>query len=296
MHYYHGFRLLSIEVRICTRSLWRVVRGHDLSRKDHQQVNRTTADLLRLFPFFAILILPFGGLALPICAKFYPYLLPSTFQSDHDKEIREKQQLQTKLEMVEILLQSLDYAFSKPKDASSSKDFRELTEFLDEVRKKDGKPDNRDIIRFMELLENKVALESFSRPQLVVLCKFLGMASLGPSSFLRYRLRRRLRGLKIDDQLIIKEGIDSLSEFELREACQERGMRGFHLSTEQLKNQLSQWLELSLNDKISPSLLLLSRVLYLPKDLPRTIQLNTIIRTKKTKSASGKETQDQKRS
>lgn len=67
--------------------------------------------------------------------------------------------------------------------------------------------------------------------------------------------------------MIQKEGLDSLSILELQQACRARGMRALGLSEYRLKQQLAQWLELSLNEKIPPSLLLLSRTLFLPEDV-----------------------------
>ena len=42
-------------------------------------------------------------------------------------------------------------------------------------------------------------------------------------------------------------------------------MRAYGLSEDRLRLQLTQWLELSLQEKVPPSLLLLSRTLYLPE-------------------------------
>ena len=37
-HYYHGFRLLFIDVRICKRLLWNVLNGKSLTRRERRQV------------------------------------------------------------------------------------------------------------------------------------------------------------------------------------------------------------------------------------------------------------------
>merc|ERR1719239_1806051 len=52
---------------------------------------------------------------------------------------------------------------------------------------------------------------------------------------------------------------------ELQTACKERGMRAVGLTKEKLVNQLKQWIELSTNEKVPSSLLLLSRTLFLPE-------------------------------
>ena len=67
--------------------------------------------------------------------------------------------------------------------------------------------------------------------------------------------------------MIRKEGIDSLTIPELQQANRNRGMRAFGMSEERLRAQLEQWLVLHLQEKIPSSLLLLSRTIYLQKEL-----------------------------
>merc|ERR1719225_1955291 len=55
---------------------------------------------------------------------------------------------------------------------------------------------------------------------------------------------------------------------ELQTACKDRGMRALGLTKDKLVQQLKQWIELSTNEKVPPSLLLLSRTLYLPEHIP----------------------------
>lgn len=38
LHYYHGFRLLFIDTKICCKYIWRIVNGETLSRREHRQV------------------------------------------------------------------------------------------------------------------------------------------------------------------------------------------------------------------------------------------------------------------
>lgn len=38
-HYYHGFRLLFIDVRVCSRLVWQVLNGKNLSRRERRQVS-----------------------------------------------------------------------------------------------------------------------------------------------------------------------------------------------------------------------------------------------------------------
>lgn len=38
LHYYHGFRLLFIDTKICCKYIWRICNGETLSRREHRQV------------------------------------------------------------------------------------------------------------------------------------------------------------------------------------------------------------------------------------------------------------------
>ena len=52
-------------------------------------------------------------------------------------------------------------------------------------------------------------------------------------------------------------------------------MRAYGVSKERLVNQLEEWIELHLNDKVPLSLLLLSRTLYIPRSEQKTVGAST---------------------
>lgn len=54
-------------------------------------------------------------------------------------------------------------------------------------------------------------------------------------------------------------------------------MRAYGLPESKLKEQLSQWLDLSLSKKVPPSLLLLSRALMVPETIPMSDKLKATI-------------------
>jgi LETM1 and EF-hand domain-containing protein 1 len=60
-------------------------------------------------------------------------------------------------------------------------------------------------------------------------------------------------------------------------ACKARGMRAVGVPEDRLRRQLDQWLQLSLHEKVPASLLLLSRAMYLPQDLPASAQLQATL-------------------
>jgi len=54
-------------------------------------------------------------------------------------------------------------------------------------------------------------------------------------------------------------------------------MRAIGVTDDRMRRQLNQWLELSLKKKVPPSLLLLSRAMFLPDNLPPTARLQATL-------------------
>ncbi|VAI58338.1 unnamed protein product [Triticum turgidum subsp. durum] len=117
---------------------------------------------------------------------------------------------------------------------------------------------NDEILNFAKLFNDELTLDNMSRPRLINMCKYMGIRPFGTDHYLRFMLRKKLRDIKNDDKVIQAEGVESLSEEELRQACRERGHLGL-LSTEEMRQQLRDWLDLSLNHAMPSSLLILSR-------------------------------------
>ncbi|XP_037090965.1 mitochondrial proton/calcium exchanger protein-like [Pollicipes pollicipes] len=146
-----------------------------------------------------------------------------------------------------------------------------------EIRTSGEQASNEQIIKFSKLFEDEVTLDSLDRPELVALCRVLEIPTFGTNNFLRFLIQMKLRGLKADDKIIQREGVETMVVEELQSACRARGMRAYGVSVDRLRSQLSKWLDLSLNEKVPPSLLLLSRALYLPENLPAGDQLKAAI-------------------
>lgn len=141
-----------------------------------------------------------------------------------------------------------------------------MLEFLEKAR--NGEPVPPDVIlRYATYFQDDLTLDNMPRMQLINMCKYMSIPPYGSDSFLRFQLRHKIRVLKEDDQRILWEGIDSLTKMELREACQERGMRSTGLSKEAYKRSLQQWLDLSVNKDLPISLLIMSRTFFLREEM-----------------------------
>ncbi|XP_054812753.1 uncharacterized protein LOC129313555 isoform X2 [Prosopis cineraria] len=259
-HYWLGFKLLWADVRISSRLLLKLAGGKSLSRRERQQLTRTTADIFRLVPFAVFIIVPFMEFLLPVFLKLFPNMLPSTFQDKMKEQEALKRRLHARIEYAKFLQDTVKEMAKEVQNSRSGEIKRtaeDLDEFLNKVRR-GARVSNDEILGFAKLFNDELTLDNISRPRLVNMCKYMGISPFGTDAYLRYMLRKRLQRIKEDDMLIQAEGVDSLSEAELREDCRERGMLGL-LSVEEMRQQLQDWLDLSLNHSVPSSLLILSR-------------------------------------
>lgn len=199
VHYYHGFRLLFIDINISRKLLWRVLNGKSLSRREHRLLVRTVGDLFRLVPFSVFIIVPFMELLLPLAIKFFPGMLPSTFQTATERDDKLKQSLKVRLEMAKFLQTTLDEMSVQSKDKSNdtTKDF---SVFFKKLRSGEASS-NEEIIKFSKLFEDEITLDSLSRQQLTALCRVLDINPMGTTNLLRFQIRMRLRNLAADDKV-----------------------------------------------------------------------------------------------
>ncbi|XP_022827754.1 mitochondrial proton/calcium exchanger protein [Spodoptera litura] len=275
-HYYHGFRLLFIEVRISSTLFFKILKGYTLTRREHRLLVTTIGDLFRMVPFIVFIVVPFLEFALPFYIKLFPNALPSTFESTDQKEAKLKKHFKVKLEIAKFFQETLDQMAPQASNRHSEL-AREFSSFFSRIRTSGDVATSEEIMKFSKLFEDEITLDSLQRPHLVALCKVLNASTIGTSAMLRFNLKMKLRSLAADDKVIAKEGVESLNFSELQQACRARGMRAYGVSEERLRKELRNWLDLSLNEKVPPSLLLLSRALMVPEHVPTTYKLKATI-------------------
>lgn len=265
-HYWMGSKLLWSEIKLAYQIVIKVLKGEDMSRRERIQLLRTTTDLFRLIPFSLFIIIPFMELFLPLALKFFPNMLPSTFEDSLKKEKDMKRELQMRLAVANFLQDTMK-EIAKKKTSSSSKSDNgseseagasDVLSFIEKSRKGEA-VSNEEVLHIAKLFKDELTLDNIHRPQLVSMCQYMGLQPYGADVFLRFQLRIKLNTIKEDDRRILWEGLDSLNTFELRDACRERGMRSLDLTHFQLKKQLQEWLQLSIQRSIPISLLIMSR-------------------------------------
>lgn len=273
-HYYNGFRLLGIDTKVAARMGWRLLHGQQLTRRERRRLLRTCADLFRLVPFTVFIIVPFMEFLLPVFLKLFPEMLPSTFETQSKKEEKQKIQLAAKLELAKFLQETI--AEMARRNKAQTAETQKFSTYVQKVRHSGEQPATQDIVSFSKLFEDELTLEHLERPQLVVLCKLLELQPIGTNNLLRFQLLLKLRNIKSDDEMIAQEGVNSMNVAELQTACRIRGMRSLGVTEDQLRQQLKQWLELHLKENVPPSLLLLSRAMYLTDVLPAPAVIPTL--------------------
>ncbi|CAE6458430.1 unnamed protein product [Rhizoctonia solani] len=263
-HYWDGSKLLAAEVRISSKLLRKVLNGARLTRRERRQLTRTTNDLLRLIPFAVFVLVPFMELLLPVALKLFPNMLPSTFEDKFAAQEKQRKLLKVRLEMAKFLQDTLRE--SPLKSGSNILSTDEFKNFFMKVRSTGESPSAEEVVKVAKLFDSDLTLDNLSRPQLVSICRYMGLNAFGTDNFLRYQIRSRLIEIRRDDEVILNEGVDSLSTKELQHACQSRGLRTIGVSPSRLREEMSEWIELHLTNRVSGVLLILSRAFTWDRD------------------------------
>lgn len=261
-HMWAGVKLLAADVRVSSRIMKRITHGKQITRRERNFIVKTGVDLARLVPFSLFLIIPLAEFALPFALRLFPNMLPSQFQDQMKQEEDMKRSLKGRLELAKYLRDVVEEKAKTIKASDTNSELKrnaeDLTEFLEAIRS--GKDvDEADVSRFAKLFNDELTIDGAVRPQLVAMCKYMGLSPYGHDQFLRFKLRSRLNAIKKDDMQIMWEGgADSLTDEEVRKACRDRGIRE-GVSYTRMRQQLAAWLDLSQNKEIPGSLLILSR-------------------------------------
>lgn len=175
-----------------------------------------------------------------------------------------KRELSMRLAVAGFLQETLqEMAIKKANAPDSDKGgAQEVLDFLQRAKAGETLPTD-SIVRIARSFKDELTLANIARPQLLSMCQYMGIPPYGSEPILRFQLRNKFRAIKEDDRRIMWEGPESLSTAELREACQERGMRATGLHPVVYRRQLQEWLQLSVHKSIPTSLLIMSRAFML---------------------------------
>jgi len=280
-HTWMGFKLLALETRTSFKLASKRISGHQLTRRERRQLIRTTSDLARMVPFMFFLIIPFMEFLLPVALKIFPNMLPSTFQDEYKREEDMKRKLKLRIEMAtflqDMVVEMEDKVKAKARNAEdSSITADDVQLFMEKTRMGAYIPDET-LLKVAKLFSDELTTDNMSRSQLLTLCKYMGLPTYGGDNFLRFQMRSKLNSIREDDSQIFFEGVESLNLLELKQACQDRGMRATGLSMHQYRVQLKRWVELSVRKDVPLSLLILSRTFTLQSSHNKQVEVQAAI-------------------
>lgn len=257
-HYWKGTRKLGRNIRVSSSLLTRMIRRDNLNWSEEKLLKQTLTDTFKIVPFLAVAMIPLSEFLLPIIIKFAPGFLPSTYASTDQKINNIGQLWKTRLKLAKLMQEtSKNVMVSEIKEDSEK--FKHLVEKLTQ-----GKYlSNSEIIVLGTLLQKEFSLENLSKEQLETMCRYYGLNGIGIGSLWFQNkirlLKNHLQKLRIDDEKIIKHGLDKLSDEELTKINSDRGMRIVHRRREDLVRQFEDWAELTADESIPPYLVLASR-------------------------------------
>lgn len=187
-------------------------------------------DLLRLLPFSVFVIIPGLELLLPVFLKFFPNMLPSTFEDKfaavrnqlfahvHSRlvpvlswiadlrsrlislsrlqEEKQRKLLRVRINMAKFLQETISESGLKANDVVKSDEFKL---FFRKVRSTGESPSTDDIIKVAKLFKSDVTLDNLSRPQIVSICRYMKINAFGTDNFMRHQIRSRLDQIRKDD-------------------------------------------------------------------------------------------------
>ncbi|KAJ2615901.1 LETM1 domain-containing protein ylh47 [Coemansia sp. RSA 1365] len=277
LHYWHGTKLFAKEMKISSGLVAKVVWGGTLTRREQRQLRRTFSDTVRLVPFLLFVVIPFAELLLPVALKLFPNMLPSTYENKADAEKKRKKTQDVRNEMSRYLKETIaemNKQRSEERLVAASEKAEDTSDFLSKIRSSGEAMSTADLLRVAHIFEDDLTLDNLSRPQLVSICRFMGVNSFGTDTYLRYQITNRMRYIRADDKMITSEGIDSLSVPELQSACQSRGIKTIGVSPARMREELAQWIELHLEHNIPSTLLILSRIIAAGEPISQQQQFN----------------------
>lgn len=214
--------------------------GFELNRHDSIKLSNARSDIIKFIPFILLCIIPGTCLLLPIFLIAFPNMLPSSFET--------KQQRNTKHHRAFVIRSRI-----------SSSLINEYEKLIDiNIENKEVKELSKEKLiekyKNVEMMD-KVLLQNMNSRQLMIISKYFKMFSYYPQYILRMRLMRKMNFIKKDDKLIMSDGIESMTNIDLEDACEERGMKYEGLNKEEIKTMIKNWVELSVKHTIPVSYL-----------------------------------------
>nr|XP_054751881.1 LETM1 domain-containing protein 1-like [Lytechinus pictus] len=222
------------------------VKLEDLEWKDLYKKMQMKQDVAKVLPVLVIVNIPFVYyVTLPVVLYFQRIFLSDHFITQEDVSSNHQENSKKRRRLYPLILKRLDKRLKK-------KPTSELSESLHHRiagNQMEKQPlSASELLSFQPLFSQQTSLKSLSRNYLKNLCKFHSQwVFLAASPSLRKRLSTHASLMIAMDQAILKAGIHSIDEYDLRKLCYQRGLNPVGLDRQMLTEWLTEWTHISTN-------------------------------------------------
>ncbi|POM78924.1 Hypothetical protein PHPALM_3494 [Phytophthora palmivora] len=228
----------------------RVQKSETLTRREMLLLRQAHRDLLKSLPLLAFFCVPILGYAAPLLGYQFPkQLLPWQFWRPEQKTQFFREDVETRAQTYPQLTQLLLQIQHKDDTLKEMLALAEKTRGLRPTQ----------VAELSPFFEGPAALHQLSSKHIHVLAEgsalfpsFAVLNKLLMQPQLEKRLDRRMDELRVDDQQLLKGGVDDLTLSELEFACQERGIVTQYGEIETLRDALKEWLSMYDTDHFDP--------------------------------------------
>ncbi|TPX60373.1 hypothetical protein PhCBS80983_g01794 [Powellomyces hirtus] len=205
-------------------------------------LQRNKRDLLRIFPAALYLAVPLAIPLLPYMFRVAPNFMPTVFVTEDIlwKKLRAVEKRRSAL--APKLLAAFDNAIETSVSKEPTPQAKQLAQRWKQLRGNPTRNTETQLISLQILMRDHASLVSAPTSLIRIMARFvgLGMHAVAPQS----RLFTWIDWIIKDDKLLRAQGVNSLTDYELREALDERGFINLSQKTiPELRNTLSQHLK-----------------------------------------------------
>jgi len=232
--------------------------GHELyqlaPRQDIVHVRKTSAELRKAAPVLVAFWIPIVGYTVPLVCFAFPSILPNALKSQTQRENEMRKQLANREKITSEVLNRLKEVM---KDYPAYADELKLAEygsptFLENVK------DEATRSNLYQLFDSNI--DTLSSRSIGSFVSYLNIGGYLPPSFYEKKLAEYLEFIRVDDYKLRNEGLEKLTEDELRDALFARGYDHADLTGEEAKTALQKWIGVY-TDRMTDSFLLHNIVL-----------------------------------
>ena len=326
--YWNSLTSFVQEIQLAVRLSHRIyLKGHRYTRSERKKMQRAAVDVMKVLPFFSMTLVVGTEITALLAARAVPSMLPGAFQpvakkvdenlpkfvdnvlpSGKDQRVaRNKTRVEIADKLHELSLQyavrlnelkeetrDINGVVDPIKLAKVEKDAYAIAQFLFKADDPESRITPEDIAAVGPSFRRHMQLQQLSRIQLIRMAQYMNQGSeilnlMMPTFVLVRRLRMRIQSARADDKDIHFEGVASLDDIDLKDACYERGLSrskgsessessesggessgassGEDIDTLTLQSRLRNWISLSINREVPSSLLILSSALISRRQL-----------------------------